>query len=175
VRVSEFVSKFWMTFYCFSSVNLTVFVKIWQKIIKTELIIIKILSDDSTRVILTDSEGGDYINANFVNMEIPGSGVVNRYIATQGPLPNTVEDFWQMVHESQSSLVVMLTTVVERGRVKCHKYWPSKDEDALEVNTLQLSCNHETEDESFAFREFTLKNSKVSELCFLYAYYVSNN
>lgn len=94
-------------------------------------------------------------------MEIPGSGIINRYIATQGPLPNTVTDFWQMVLESQSTLVVMLTTVVERGRVKCHKYWPSAGEAALEIDTMILTCNQETEDDSFAFREFTLKNSKV--------------
>ena len=45
-------------------------------------------------------------------MEIPGSGVVNRYIAAQGPLPNTCKDFWQMIWEQQCRLVVMLTTKV---------------------------------------------------------------
>lgn len=42
------------------------------------------ISDDTTRVVLTGAENGDYINANFINMEIPGSGIINRYIATQG-------------------------------------------------------------------------------------------
>ncbi|CAE1298319.1 PTPN4 [Acanthosepion pharaonis] len=79
---------------------------------------------DQTRVILKGSQNGDYINANFVNMEIPGSGIINRYIAAQGPLPNTCADFWQMVWEQHCTLVVMLTTKVERGRVKCHQYWP---------------------------------------------------
>ena len=41
-------------------------------------------TDDATRVLLTAADSGDYINANFVNMEIPGSGIVNRYIAAQG-------------------------------------------------------------------------------------------
>ncbi|XP_059473804.1 tyrosine-protein phosphatase non-receptor type 4 isoform X2 [Neocloeon triangulifer] len=118
---------------------------------------------DATRVILTECESGDYINANTVNMEIPGSGIINRYIATQGPLPSTVGDFWHMVHESQSTLVVMLTTVVERGRVKCHKYWPSSDKAPLEMESLQVSCSQESEDESFSFREFTLKNTKTGE------------
>jgi hypothetical protein len=40
--------------------------------------------DDTTRVVLTGGETGDYINANLVHMEIPGSGIINRYIATQG-------------------------------------------------------------------------------------------
>ncbi len=53
-----------------------------------------------------------------------GSGIINRYIATQGPLAATMSDFWYMTWESQSNLVIMLTTTVERGRVKCHKYWP---------------------------------------------------
>lgn len=43
-----------------------------------------ICTDDMTRVILAGGSGGDYINANYVNMEIPGSGIINRYIATQG-------------------------------------------------------------------------------------------
>lgn len=50
-------------------------------------------------------------------MEIPASSIINRYIACQGPLPNTCTDFWQMTWEQGSSMVVMLTTQVERGRV----------------------------------------------------------
>ncbi|KAB7507413.1 Tyrosine-protein phosphatase 1 [Armadillidium nasatum] len=78
---------------------------------------------DGTRVVLKTTLG-DYINASYVNMEIPGSGIINRYIACQGPLSTTTSDFWHMVWEQQSTLVVMLTTVVEQGRVKCHRYWP---------------------------------------------------
>lgn len=51
-------------------------------------------------------------------MEIPASSLINRYIACQGPLPNTCPDFWQMTWEQGSSMVVMLTTQVERGRVR---------------------------------------------------------
>uniref|UniRef100_A0A3Q4HAP4 protein-tyrosine-phosphatase n=1 Tax=Neolamprologus brichardi TaxID=32507 RepID=A0A3Q4HAP4_NEOBR len=70
---------------------------------------------DATRVILKSTD--DYINANYINMEIPASSLINRYIACQGPLPNTCPDFWQMTWEQGSSMVVMLTTQVERGRV----------------------------------------------------------
>ncbi|XP_013144040.1 PREDICTED: tyrosine-protein phosphatase non-receptor type 4 isoform X2 [Papilio polytes] len=79
---------------------------------------------DSTRVILKNGQTGDYINASYINMEIPNSDNVLTYIATQGPLASTVGDFWQMVWESESSVVVMLTVVAERGRAKCHQYWP---------------------------------------------------
>ncbi|KAK2173047.1 hypothetical protein NP493_908g02008 [Ridgeia piscesae] len=109
---------------------------------------------DTTRVKIKSS-GGDYINANFVNMEIPGSGIVNRYIAAQGPLPNTCADFWHMIWEQQCTVVVMLTTKVERGRVKCHQYWPDLYETA-DFGRLQLTCLKEQLTSSFAFREFTL-------------------
>lgn len=49
---------------------------------------------DATRVVLKECPSGDYINANHVEMTIPGSGILNRYIATQGPLNNTCSDFW---------------------------------------------------------------------------------
>ena len=93
-------------------------------------------------------------------MEIQGSGIVNRYIAAQGPLPNSCADFWQMVWEQQSRLVVMLTTKVERGRVKCHQYWPELYE-TLEYNTLHITSMKEELTDSFAFREFTLINTEV--------------
>ena len=94
-------------------------------------------------------------------MEIPGSGIVNRYIAAQGPLPNTCADFWQMVWEQQSRLVIMLTTKVERGRVKCHQYWPDLYE-TMDFGPVQVTCLKEEQTQSFAFREFTLINSGVS-------------
>jgi protein tyrosine phosphatase len=45
----------------------------------------------------------------------------------QGPLSHTCPEFWYMTWEQESPLIIMLTTVVERGRVKCHKYWPDLD------------------------------------------------
>ncbi|CAB0010639.1 unnamed protein product [Nesidiocoris tenuis] len=96
-----------------------------------------ILPYDLTRVILEGGANGDYINANYVNMEIPGSGIINRYIATQGPLANTVGGFWQMVWETGSSLIVMVTGLVERGRIKCHKYWPNIGE-SVETSGLKI-------------------------------------
>ncbi|XP_033762686.1 tyrosine-protein phosphatase non-receptor type 4-like isoform X2 [Pecten maximus] len=115
---------------------------------------------DQTRVIL--KSGGEYINANYVNMEIPGSGIVNRYIAAQGPLPNTCVDFWQMVWEQHSSLVVMLTTKIERGRVKCHQYWPDLYE-TVDYGELQITCVKEEDTTSFAFREFNLTHLSTNE------------
>ncbi|XP_031778840.1 tyrosine-protein phosphatase non-receptor type 4 isoform X2 [Nasonia vitripennis] len=116
---------------------------------------------DVTRVILMGSNG-DYINANYVNMEIPGSGIINRYIATQGPLSSTVADFWQMVLEAGSTLVVMLTTLVERGRAKCHQYWPALQE-TLTLRNLTLTCTSEINEDTFVFREFVLTDTNTGE------------
>lgn len=127
--------------------------------------------DDVTRVILMGSANGDYINANYVNMEIPGSGIINRYIATQGPLSSTVADFWQMVLEAGSTLVVMLTTLVERGRAKCHQYWPAYNE-TLTLRNLTLTSTAENVEDTFIFREFILRDVNVSIVSIYYHNYI---
>ncbi|XP_058830925.1 tyrosine-protein phosphatase non-receptor type 4 [Topomyia yanbarensis] len=121
---------------------------------------------DCTRVVLLNAESGDYINGNYVNMEIPPTGTINRYIATQGPLSTTVNDFWRMVQQESSHLVVMLTTVMERGRPKCHQYWPSADEEPLALSEgFSIKCITEKPDEtgSFVFRDLVLNDEKTGE------------
>lgn len=121
---------------------------------------------DCTRVVLLNADSGDYINANYVNMEIPPTGTVNRYIATQGPLPTTVNDFWRMVQQESSHLVVMLTTVKEGGRAKCHQYWPSADDEPLALSDgFSIKCLTEKPDEtgSFVFRDLVLTDEKSKE------------
>lgn len=95
-------------------------------------------------------------------MPISGTDVTLRYIATQGPLSTTVEDFWQMVLEQESTLIVMLTTIIERGRAKCHKYWPGLGE-VLTMQNVIIKCISEEADDSgsFVFRDFVLLDVKV--------------
>ncbi|KAI8911639.1 tyrosine-protein phosphatase non-receptor type 20-like protein [Gorgonomyces haynaldii] len=83
-----------------------------------------ILPYDHNRVKL--GEDG-YINASYLTC----LDEKIKWIATQGPLPNTVCDFWQMVWEQQSSVIVMLTQEEERGRIKSHRYWPPLGDEAL--------------------------------------------
>ncbi|XP_040004096.1 tyrosine-protein phosphatase non-receptor type 4 isoform X2 [Xiphias gladius] len=115
---------------------------------------------DATRVILKSTD--DYINANYINMEIPASSLINRYIACQGPLPNTCPDFWQMTWEQGSSMVVMLTTQVERGRVKCHQYWPNPDSTTTYGN-FTVTCHNEEGNSAFLVREMTLVHTQSEQ------------
>ncbi|XP_063053937.1 phosphatidylinositol phosphatase PTPRQ [Engraulis encrasicolus] len=64
--------------------------------------------------------GSDYINASFVS----GYLCPNEFIATQGPLPGTVSDFWRMILETRTKTIAMLTQCFEKGRIRCHQYWP---------------------------------------------------
>uniref|UniRef100_G3T3L7 Phosphatidylinositol phosphatase PTPRQ n=1 Tax=Loxodonta africana TaxID=9785 RepID=G3T3L7_LOXAF len=68
----------------------------------------------------TSVPGSDYINASYVS----GYLCPNEFIATQGPLPGTVGDFWRMVWETRAKTLVMLTQCFEKGRIRCHQYWP---------------------------------------------------
>lgn len=67
-------------------------------------------------------------------MEIPSVGIVNRYIATQGPLPHTCAHFWQVVWDHKLSLIIMLTTLTERGRVSVFRFLYS--EEILHLETV---------------------------------------
>ncbi|XP_077576047.1 receptor-type tyrosine-protein phosphatase delta-like isoform X4 [Stigmatopora nigra] len=87
--------------------------------------LVNIMPYESTRVPLQPIrgvEGSDYINASFID----GYRQQKAYIATQGPLAETTEDYWRMLWEHNSTIVVMLTKLREMGREKCHQYWPAE-------------------------------------------------
>ncbi|XP_056594537.1 protein tyrosine phosphatase receptor type Ma isoform X7 [Triplophysa dalaica] len=86
-----------------------------------------IIAYDHSRVRLQPVEGeqsSDYINANYVD----GYHRPNHYIATQGPMQETIYDYWRMVWQENTATIVMVTNLVEVGRVKCCKYWPDDTE-----------------------------------------------
>uniref|UniRef100_A0AAQ4QXP2 Receptor-type tyrosine-protein phosphatase delta n=1 Tax=Gasterosteus aculeatus aculeatus TaxID=481459 RepID=A0AAQ4QXP2_GASAC len=87
--------------------------------------LVNIMPYETTRVSLQPIrgvEGSDYINASFID----GYRQQKAYIATQGPLAETTEDYWRMLWEHNSTIVVMLTKLREMGREKCHQYWPAE-------------------------------------------------
>ncbi|KAM4604981.1 receptor-type tyrosine-protein phosphatase S-like [Polymixia lowei] len=87
--------------------------------------LVNIMPYETTRVCLQPIrglEGSDYVNASYID----GYRQQRGYIATQGPLAETTEDFWRMLWEHNSTIVVMLTRLREMGREKCHQYWPAE-------------------------------------------------
>ncbi|XP_066504838.1 receptor-type tyrosine-protein phosphatase beta-like [Hoplias malabaricus] len=113
-----------------------------------------ILPYDSTRVKLSfvdDDPCSDYINASY----IPGNNYRREYIATQGPLPGTKDDFWKMAWEQNVRNVVMVTQCVEKGRVKCDHYWPF-DQDPLYYGDLIVQMLSESVLPEWTIREFKI-------------------
>ncbi|KAM9351705.1 receptor-type tyrosine-protein phosphatase beta [Symphorus nematophorus] len=113
-----------------------------------------ILPYDSTRVKLScvdDDPCSDYINASY----IPGTNSRREYVATQGPLPGTKDDFWKMVWEQNIHNIVMVTQCVEKGRVKCDHYWPF-DQDPLYYGDLIVQMLSESVLPEWTIREFNI-------------------
>ncbi|XP_067437919.1 receptor-type tyrosine-protein phosphatase beta [Thunnus thynnus] len=113
-----------------------------------------ILPYDSTRVKLSyleDDPCSDYINASY----IPGNNYRREYIATQGPLPGTKDDFWRMVWEHGVYNIVMVTQCVEKGRVKCDQYWPA-DREPLYYGDLVIQMLSESVLPEWTIREFKI-------------------
>ncbi|XP_055002460.1 receptor-type tyrosine-protein phosphatase H-like [Sorex araneus] len=102
---------------------------------------------------LPGEPGSDYINASF----IPGLWEAQEFIATQGPLPHTVGDFWRLVWEQQSHTVVMLTNCMESGRVKCDDYWPL-DAQPCTHGHLQVTLEQEDVKENWIIRTLKLRH-----------------
>ncbi|XP_070355414.1 receptor-type tyrosine-protein phosphatase H isoform X2 [Equus asinus] len=100
---------------------------------------------------LHEKPGSDYINASF----IPGLWSPQEFIAAQGPLPQTVGDFWRLVWEQQSHTLVMLTNCVESGRVKCEHYWPL-DAQPCTHGSLQVTLMDEEVMENWTVRDLKL-------------------
>uniref|UniRef100_A0A8C2QDU8 Receptor-type tyrosine-protein phosphatase V n=1 Tax=Cricetulus griseus TaxID=10029 RepID=A0A8C2QDU8_CRIGR len=115
-----------------------------------------VLPYDHSRVRLSPMAGephSDYINANF----IPGYSHPQEFIATQGPLKKTVEDFWRLVWEQQVHVIIMLTVGMENGRVLCEHYWPANSTPVTHGHiTIHLLA--EEPEEEWTRREFQLQH-----------------
>ncbi|XP_023829162.1 receptor-type tyrosine-protein phosphatase N2-like [Salvelinus sp. IW2-2015] len=101
----------------------------------------------------------DYINASPIMDHDPRNPM---YIASQGPLPSTVADFWQMVWESGCVVIVMLTPLSENGVKQCQQYWPDEGSNVYHVYEVNLVSEH-IWCEDFLVRSFYLKNLQTNE------------
>ncbi|KAM3875974.1 protein tyrosine phosphatase receptor type Fa [Diretmus argenteus] len=119
-----------------------------------------VIAYDHSRVILTPVDGvpgSDYVNANYID----GYRKQNAYIATQGPLPETLSDFWRMVWEQRTNTIVMMTRLEEKSRVKCDQYWPSRGTETYGM--IQVTMLDTVELATYSVRTFALYKNGSSE------------
>ncbi|KAM7041643.1 receptor-type tyrosine-protein phosphatase eta isoform 2-T2 [Acridotheres tristis] len=118
-----------------------------------------VLPYDISRVKLSNQSSGtgDYINANYM----PGYNSKKAFIAAQGPLPNTIEDFWQMIWEKNIYSIVMLTKCVEQARTKCEQYWPDKQPKSF--GDIIVTMVSEVVLPEWTIRDFTVEKSNTPE------------
>ncbi|XP_020854359.1 receptor-type tyrosine-protein phosphatase T isoform X9 [Phascolarctos cinereus] len=119
-----------------------------------------IISYDHSRVRLLMLDGdphSDYINANYID----GYHRPRHYIATQGPMQETVKDFWRMIWQENSASVVMVTNLVEVGRVKCVRYWPDDTEVYGDIKVTLIETEPLAE---YVIRTFTVQKKGYHEI-----------
>lgn len=120
---------------------------------------VDILPYDHNRVQLSTGNGEpgcDYINASFIN----GYKENKKYIAAQGPKEETINDFWRMIWEQKSSIIVMVTRCEEGSRVKCAQYWPSMERGAEIFEEFVVKVNSEEQCPDYMVRHLSLTNKK---------------
>ncbi|XP_029154761.1 tyrosine-protein phosphatase non-receptor type 9-like [Nylanderia fulva] len=121
-----------------------------------------VLCYDHSRVCLSQVDGdatSDYINANFVD----GYKQKNAFISTQGPLPRTCGDFWRMVWEQQTLVIVMTTRVVEKGRTKCTQYWNPEANHDVQVNGFTITTLEVDKNRDYTISTLLITNTKTDE------------
>ncbi|XP_073793953.1 receptor-type tyrosine-protein phosphatase C isoform X23 [Danio rerio] len=117
---------------------------------------VDILPYDYNRVTLSSGAYGDYINASFIE----GYQEPKKYIAAQGPKDETIVDFWQMMWEQKSSIIVMVTRCEEGNKVKCAQYWPCLDRETEIFDDFVVKIKTEEHCPDYIIRHLVLANKR---------------
>ncbi|XP_056132483.1 receptor-type tyrosine-protein phosphatase C [Lampris incognitus] len=120
---------------------------------------VDILPYDHNRVQLTTGNGElgcDYINASFID----GFKESKKYIAAQGPKEETIGDFWRMIWEQQSAIIVMVTRCEEGNRVKCAQYWPSPEQEVDIFEEFVVKLKGEDHCPDYIIRHLSITNKR---------------
>jgi protein tyrosine phosphatase len=122
-----------------------------------------VLPYDQNRVLLKNLKQGqtDFLNASPLSVPF-----ANRdYILTQGPLKETAEDFWQMIWETDSRIVIMLSNIIEKGSMKCYHYFVDEDEKEKTFGNFSIKLEDESGTEIYRVRKIklTVLNEKFLE------------
>ena len=107
------------------------------------------------------SNKSQYINASPINIQ----GKQNYFISTQGPKPETIEDFWTMVYDYNSNIVVMLCKLLEGGRKKCENYWEAK------MKSFEIVIEKEETFDMYVVRTLKLKNLEKKDERIVYQFH----
>ncbi|XP_020278990.1 tyrosine-protein phosphatase 10D isoform X3 [Pseudomyrmex gracilis] len=117
-----------------------------------------ILPYDFSRVkleVIDNDPNTDYINASFIK----GYTGEDEYIACQGPKEETTYDFWRMVDQYNINIIVMLTQLVEKGKEKCHQYYPAIRE-TFRYENMTIRCTSELDFRTHTQRTLVLQKEK---------------
>uniref|UniRef100_A0A673JA39 Receptor-type tyrosine-protein phosphatase alpha n=1 Tax=Sinocyclocheilus rhinocerous TaxID=307959 RepID=A0A673JA39_9TELE len=122
--------------------------------------VLQIIPYEFNRVIIPvkrGEENTDYINASFID----GYRQKDSYMACQGPLQHTIEDFWRMIWEWRSCSIVTLTELEERGQEKCAQYWSS--DGVMVCGDMSIELKREEESESYTVRDLLVTNNRENK------------
>ncbi|XP_066180706.1 receptor-type tyrosine-protein phosphatase C isoform X2 [Sylvia atricapilla] len=120
-------------------------------------------SDESSDEDSDCEESSKYINASFIT----GYWGPKAMIATQGPMQETISDFWQMVFQRKVKVIVMLTELKEGDQELCAQYWGEGKQTygGIEVQMADVnSCP------SYTIRAFDVTHLKNKDTQKVYQY-----
>ncbi|XP_058556976.1 receptor-type tyrosine-protein phosphatase C isoform X2 [Neofelis nebulosa] len=120
-------------------------------------------SDDDS----DSEETSKYINASFI-MSYWKPEVM---IAAQGPLKETIGDFWQMIFQRKVKVIVMLTGLKNGDQEVCAQYW---GEGKQTYGDIQVDMKDTNQSSAYTLRVFELRHSKRKDFRTVYQYQYNN-